>query len=343
MSRVGEHLRGWGAALAALGACVLVIVIGWRVMTKSRGESDDPRRVAMEDLRLVIESAEILRLQGEATKSEMVLREAVTRYGELQDVHVALAELLIDKSSALMDEEESAPVLNEAYACYARAVEIGPKAADLEFVAGTVASKLGRWDRALMHYSVAQSMEPREPRYALFLAQVQLRENQFEAAKKHLKTASDLDPESATAWGTLAEVALREGDVQVAMEYVSRARAIEPANPVWRVIEARALLRSDQPRQAIDVLVGLDESRKQEIGVLSVLVEGYERLGMFEEAATLYDKAAGAHPSNGEIALGAARRLQRVGRTADAKKHAERAKLLGVDGAMELIRTIDGR
>lgn len=345
MGRLRDQIRVWGPLAAALIGCSSVVLVGWRLIGNPPSDSPGGRSAKSSDdgLMKVIDTAEILQLQGEAAKSEMVLRDAVVRYAEFQDAHIALAELLIDKASMVSNSDSATTLLSEAYACYERALAIGPSAADLEFVAGTIATKIGRWDRALVHYSAARASDPNDFRYALYLAQVQLRNNQIQEAKMQLMAAAELEPDSAASWGTLAEIALREGDLPVAFRFIAKARALEPSASVWRVIEARALVRSDRPREAIELLVGLADSEKHEIGVLSVLVEGYEKVGMMEQAAVLYENAAQTNPADGQLALGAARWFQRVGRIEDAKRHAERAKMLGAEGARDVLREIQRR
>jgi len=345
MGRIHENMRGWGPAAIAMTACSLVVIAGWYAL---RSESDPSteghglHRFGNGDVQSVIESAETLRLQGESEKSEAVLRAAVADYANVQDAHIALGELLIDKSSVISATSKHETTLNEAYRCYERALEIGPRSADLEFIAGTLATKIDRWERALEHYAAAQDFDDRDPRYPLYLAQVHMKFNQLAEAKSNLVHAASLDPQVASVWGSLAEIALRENAPESALEQIAKARQLESGKTVWRLIQARALKRLNKPEEAIQLLIGLDDAEKLDGGVLSVIGECYGMLDQPGPVADLYAKAAQLNPSDGKIALEASRWLKQAGRTQEAIGHAERAAMLGVSGAREMVRELKG-
>jgi tetratricopeptide (TPR) repeat protein len=345
MGGVRDNSRGWVTAAIMLAACSLLIVVGVYVMGPASAPGDGESRASQADsegLQRVIEAAETLRLQGEAEKSEAVLREAISDYADKQDAHIALGELLIDKASVVSENSAAQDTLAQAYECYERALSIGPRTADLEFIAGTLATKIDRWERALEHYAAAQALDDRDPKYPLYLAQVQLKFNRLAEAKANLVRTASLDPSIAAAWGTLAEVALRENAAESAIELIAKARTIEPGKTVWRLIEARSLKRLNKPQEALQVLVGLNDSEKLDVGVLAVIGECYDMLDQPAPVADLYVKATRLNPSDGQLALDASRWLRRAGRVQEAIENAERAAMLGVSGAREMVRELKG-
>ena len=124
----------------------------------------------------------------------------------------------------------------------------------LQLTQTDVASTLGKLDAAVSHYTNAQSIDPSAARYPLFLAQVQIKLNKVDEAKANLLRSGRIDPDQAVVWGTLAELAMRENKPGVAQQHIAKARQIEPGVTEWRLIEARALKRSNKPEEAIKLL-----------------------------------------------------------------------------------------
>src|SRR5690606_4150173 len=120
--------------------------------------------------------------QNERGKAETVLREAVAEHPDDQELRIALGE-------ALMAQRR----FREAYEQYEAALAVGPREAQIESTAGTLAYEAGMPERAVEHYSMAQTANPAEPRYPLYLGQVQARLGQTESAKASLLRAARLD------------------------------------------------------------------------------------------------------------------------------------------------------
>lgn len=277
----------------------------------------------------VLAAAEKLLAQGESGKAESILKAAAVSFPSDQGVVVALAELLVANRR-----------LDEAYEAYERALAIGPRDATLEFAAGTVATMLDKTDRAIEHYSAAQAADKADPRFPLYLAQVQAKANLVTEAKANLLIAGKLDPDNAVVWGTLADLSLREGQVSLALQHIAKARTLQPTVVVWRIIEARAMKRDNRPEDALGVLIGLTPTERLEPGVLSTMSECYGFLGRPADAAKLYEEAVKAEPMDGELTLEWALWLERAGQKEEALVRAERAKLLLAKGADEVVERL---
>ncbi len=273
----------------------------------------------------ILESVTALQGKHEAAQAEAVLKAAIGEHATDQRLYVAYAELLLGGQR-----------YGEAYENYVRALATGERSATLEFQAGTVASLIGRNDRAIEHYSAAQTADPKNAEYALFLGQVQLQSGMLDEARASIVRAAQLNPDDPRAWGTLAEIALRENKLDVAMEQIQKARAMEPRATVWRLIEAKVHARQGRPERAVELLVALDPVEKQSEAIARVLADSLSMLKRDAEAAEVLGAASDAAPKQANLAFDAA---VRAAKAKDAKLFArlrERAASLGVAGASDL-------
>ena len=140
----------------------------------------------------------------EFAKAEAVLRAAVGEHVDDQALRLAYAEVLL----SLRRPEE-------AYEQYEAALAIGPQEAAIEFQAGTLASSIGKNDRALEHFSMARAAEPRSAEIALYLGVTQFRLGMIEEAKVSLLSAVKLDENEPVAPAMLAQIALDENQPEI--------------------------------------------------------------------------------------------------------------------------------
>jgi len=313
--------------LIALIALVFVLVAGgyaFRLAWTSGAAPElasgapAPRTAAPETSGAILESAQTYVRLGEVEKAETILAEASRQYVTDQSLHIAYADVLMSRRK-----------IAEAYSQYEQALAIGPRGAPLEFSAGTAASMAGKPDRALEHFSAAQTADKTNATYPLYLGQVQLKLALNDEAKASLLRAALLDPEQATAWGTLAEVALRENQVDLAVQHVAKARVLEPGAATWRLIESRALTRRGEPEKAVQLLITLDEGERFSGPVLRQIGQCYGMLSRPADAAAIYLKASDTHPEDGTLAREGAEWARRAGDEKGAARLDERARNLG--------------
>ncbi|MBK7405664.1 MAG: tetratricopeptide repeat protein [Phycisphaerales bacterium] len=293
----------------------------------SAGAGTKPRAASTVDA--ILSAADKLVQQGEADRAEAVLRAAVAEQPEDQELRLALA-------GACVMQKKLAP----AYEQYEAALAIGPRTAEVEFNAGIVASQLGRIDRAEEHFSAAQASDLSDPRYPLYLAQVQIRAEEFDAARKNLMLATRLDENSAVAWGTLADLSLRQSEPNVALQLVKRARTLEPDSTAWRVIEARARNRLGQAAEALAVLQGIAVADRRQLPILRLVGETYGLLGKPAQAAKEFEEAAQATPANPDLLFETAVWCERAGRQADALRYAQQATRAGSESASKMAQRL---
>ncbi|MCC6322365.1 MAG: hypothetical protein IT438_13125 [Phycisphaerales bacterium] len=224
------------------------------------------------------------------------------------------------------------------------------EAGQLHFEAGTCATMAGKIDRAVEHYSMAQTADPREAKYPLYLAMVQIKAGDGaseSAAMASLLRAAKLNPELAEAWGTLAELELRKDQPGLAAQHIAEARKLQPAVAKWRLVEARVMNRRGESEQAATLLLALDPTQRNQPAVLTTLGESYGLMRKPEEAAKMYAGALASGPEgqtpNAEFAYQAALWYERAGDKDNAQKMATTAAMLGHDGAKAMAERLKSK
>jgi tetratricopeptide (TPR) repeat protein len=331
-------------ALAALAAAASVLTLGgvllWRARVLERSDADlgatpaaerrpaAPSRPA-ETTEKILDAADELVRRRELSRAESVLRAAVGEHPEDQELRLALAGVLV------LSQRPAA-----AYEQYEAALAIGPRTAEVEFNAGTLASGLGRLDRAEEHFASAQATDPSDARFPLYLAQVQIAQGNTSEARRNLHLAARLDESLAVAWGTLAELSLRNAEPRVALQLIARARELEPDSAVWRLIEARALNRSGSPERALAVLGGIP-AQQRDLSVLRLMGESFGLLGRPADAAQTFEAAARERPDDAELLLETAIWWERAGDPDRALSYARRAGELGSETGTRMAERLD--
>jgi tetratricopeptide (TPR) repeat protein len=276
-----------------------------------------------------LDSARIYGQRAEWPKAEAVLRAVAAQFPMDQEVRVAMAESMVAQKRPA-----------DAYEQYEKALAIGPREAKLEFAAGVTASSANLPERALEHFSMAQTVDPTVPAFPLNLGMIQRKLGQTDAAKASLLRAANLDPANAFAWGTLADIALSENNISIALQHVGRARALQPESKEWRLIEARAHKRRNEPEKALTLLLPMELSQRREPAIVRLIAECYAMLGRHSEAAAALGDAADANSSDAALAYDAAVAHERSGDLANAVDFAKRAKMLGSEPAAKLLERL---
>lgn len=321
--------------VAFVGATVAIVGNSW--LYRARGElplqpegagAAEPgqaRTPSEAELAEILRAAQAAAMQGEPGKAVAMLNEAIGRYPATQALYTTLGTILVGQRQPA-----------EAYAQYEKALAVGPRTAELEFTAGTVAGLADRPDRAVEHFAAASAQEPANAKIALHLGQAQMKLNQDDAARASLVRSLKLDENQAIAWGMLAEISLRQNSAPMALQHIEKARRLEPGTLAWRIIEARAHRRENNPRAALETLAGLSDAEKRQDAVLRLMAECYGMLGRPGDAASLYASASDAQPEAADLAFEAAVWMERAGDAARARDLARRAAELGHEKARAL-------
>lgn len=311
------------ALLIMVGGVVWIYKSGVPQQASAKSAAPAPNHEA---IAAALEAAKTYVLQNDYKKSDLVLLQAAVKHPDNQELRIMRAEGLVAMQR-----------YPEAYSQYEKALAIGPRDPKLEFAAGITASKASMIERAIEHFSMAQSTDPHNANYALWLGQMQRKQGNVDAAKASLLRSANLDPGNAFVWGTLAEIALGENNANIAIQHVSKARSLQPDSTEWRVIEARALKRRGEPEKALTVLNAIEPLQRRDPSVARIAAECYGMLGRPVDAAALLGDSSLAFPTDGALAYDAALAFERAGNKAKAIEFAKYAKALGVENATKLL------
>lgn len=341
MPKPPRRARGPRVVALLLASLALSAVVGGIVLTRSQfmrsrralveGWSAPAETLQPSEDRLaaILKSARTYALQREAGKAEAIFKEAIAQFPQTRALHLGYAEFLMAEGRAA-----------EAYPHYETALAVGPATAEAEFAAGVAAGLASRPERAVEHFAGAQALAPGDTKVALYLGQAQMKLGQDDAARATLVRALKLDEDLAIAWGMLAEISLKQNSPVMALQHIEKARALEPRSLAWRLIEARAHRRGNEPRKALEVLAGASDEEKASAAVARLMSECFGMLSRPADAAAVLARASDAAPDSAGLALEAAAWFERAGIVESAKAYAERAAGLGDAKAAQLLERL---
>jgi len=280
----------------------------------------------------VAEAARLALQRNEFSRAEALLREGVRTYPAEQTLRLMYGEALLAVKK---------PV--EALEQYEAAIGIGPDHAEYRHVAASIADDLGMLEEAEFHWTIAQKLAPAHAKFPLYLAQVQRKLNKPDAARASAVIAATIDPELDEAWATLAMISLDENNLNMALQHVAKARALNADSVFYRVLEARALRRDNQPQRALDLLMGISEPvRLGDAGVLTEISLCLGMLGRPGDAAAMYEQAARRAESVAGPMYEAAVWHERAGQREAALRCAQAAAAAGNERARALVERLSG-
>ena len=316
--RIGVRggLLGLTLGLVAVAGATFTLVQAAKTIGKAEQAATAPQPTIAPPVALeaIVTQANMFMRNGEQTAAEAILTQGIAQYPDDQDLRLAYADMLLNSERR-----------EDAYEQYVKALAIGPRDADLEYAAGTLASMVGSHDRAIEHLTAAQMSDPNSAEYALQLGQAHLQLEHRLEAKAALLRAVQIDPQMPLGWGMLAEIALRENFAEQALTHVRKARALQPTELAWKVIEARALKRTNDPQGALDVMAGIDNADRQSKPVLKLMSECYGMLRQPPLAMQLYADAIVRQPQDVELLFEGALWAERASERQQALNWAERA------------------
>lgn len=225
----------------------------------------------------------------------------------------------------------SARQVPAAYEQLRLGLELDPKQASVQEMAGTLALELGRPDEAGTHFSRALDLEPREPRYRLDLANVYLRQREFDRAQRLFLEALQIDSDLHAAYSGLSDLFAQQNKLGLALEQAQRAVehtpvSERPRQAIYLRKKANLLRRDNRPAEALQVLAMLTDGERQDPAVLAELAATHMMLGRPADAAELYHRAWENAPSRWELAAEAARYYQRAGHATAASQMLEQVR-----------------
>lgn len=207
-------------------------------------------------------------------------------------------------AGAVGDDTLAARLVSEAYDQYRTAVETARESgtrdpitiAGLHQSAGEIASAAGLPEQALEHFRAAGRVDPTSPKAPLYEAQILIQSGRLEEADRALQRVLQLDPDEAYAHASLAELALQRADRDAAVRHIAMARRLDPGNLTLRLQQARILRRCDEPRQALELLLALEDKTRAGEAITAEVAECYLRLDEPGSAAATWELRYRLHP-----------------------------------------------
>ncbi len=161
--------------------------------------------------------------------------------------------------------------------------------AGLHQSAGEIAAAAGRLDTALAHFRAAGALDPANPKHPLYEAQMLMRLGRAGEARRAIDRVLAIDPGEPFAHATLASASLEARDCAAAIAHIEAARRLAPEDLALRIHEASIRRRCDQPRQGLELLVGLDEATRSQEIVTAEISECFRALGQPASAAAAWE------------------------------------------------------
>ncbi len=184
----------------------------------------------------------------------------------------------------------AAGFIAQAHDRYLAAIEChAAPPAGLHQSAGEIAAAAGRLDGALSHFRAAGALDPANPKHPLYEAQMLMRLGRTDEARRAIDRVLALDPGEPFAHATLAASSLEARDCAVAIAHIEAARRLAPGDLALRIHEASIRRRCDQPRQGLELLVGLDEATRSQEIVTAEIAECFRALGQPASAAAAWE------------------------------------------------------
>lgn len=328
--------RAWALAVLAAGA-----TLGAGALSACGRAGGGSAVAAPQTARALLTSAQTAVDEKAFGRAESILTGAIEVYPDDAALRVALGDLMAARER-----------YTEAGAQYARALEIGPRGADLAFKAGMMArlggagsiaaGGAGGEGGALSLLNEAATADPTNPEYAYQCGLAMADAGMVDTARAMLERAASLDDTRAEVHGALAELELDAGRPAEAIGPANRAAALEPDELAYRLQRIRAIAGAGEPGLAAELLGAITPPERFAPGTLGAVDAVLGGMGRLEEVAAWYARASEAFPAEGDLAVAAAERAAAAGDTEAARRLARRGVDFGGAGAEALLERLGG-
>ena len=257
------------------------------------------KQVAGEKIEASLSAIQQYLQSGEISKAEAIARTLVARAPTEVRAYEMLGQVLIEKAGAAAqrgDDAASADLKKQAWESYRKATDLDAANAGLLHSAGLIALTAGEQAAALDLFVKAETLDHSNPQFPLFAAQVLMQQKKLDEAEAALKRALAIAPEEPFVHASLAMLALERNDFETAHTEISIARSAEPDSIDFRAQQAKIFRRQNQPREALELLIGLDEPSRAKEAVAFEIASAYEALGEQTKAAEAWVLCARANP-----------------------------------------------
>jgi tetratricopeptide (TPR) repeat protein len=311
--------------LLALGVVAgSVAVVYWKFFVKvaPTNPSDLPldRKAAEADL---LSLTELYRQAKENRRMEPMLDQAealVKRHPKYAPARVLLAQVLIE----LLDWQRAYDELQVS-------LKLDDQQPQAHRVAGTLQYIMKDYEKAEQHFEIARQLQPDDPIYLVYLAQVDIRMQRYEQSMARLLKALEMKSDLHEAYATMSDVVFAQNKNTLALQYIDKAIDTARVGSLtnrslmlpYFLKRSEVLLRTDPPgalKYLLEEPSLLDHERYYaESCELIARAYGSVNPPQPKLAAEHYERAMGRDPSDWRLAAGAARWQLKVGQIEAAK------------------------
>ncbi len=304
--RIGSHV----CRLLAAAACVSITCCSDDAPTRPKPVAPAASSVDAEKIEASLLAINQYMQTGDWIKAEAIARTLLTRAPDEPRAHEMLGQLLIEKAAQIEasgDAGTSVKLKQQAWMSYRTAVELDSSNAGLHHSAGLVAMTAGQHDEALMLFLKAESLDSTNAQFPLFAAQLLMQAQKLDDADAALRRALSIAPDEPYVHASLAMLALERDQFDDALASMSIARRAEPDNIGFRAQQAKIHRRRNQPRIALELLIGLDEPSRVVEAVAFEIASSYDALGEHAKAADAWGLCFRGNPASPRAHLAAVR------------------------------------
>lgn len=218
---------------------LLLAYVADRRLDAARTFMDAWRSATPDDVALAILSAQIELKDGNPTRAEQILADAVRRAPRNADLAESLAQIYVARG----DRER-------ALQYYAKVAELRPTSVEALTVVGMLKQEVGDRAGASAVYERVLSLAPGAGIAANNLAWLYAENNRLDDAVRLAEQAVTSLPHSSEALDTLGWVHYRQGRSDAAIRILSQAVTKAPDNPVYRYHLALAYVSAEKRAEA---------------------------------------------------------------------------------------------
>lgn len=241
--------------------------------------------------------AEALKNQGNAQRAAGNLDEALACYRRALRADPDYGPALYNLGVVLQERGSFA----EAEPCFARLRSLDPGDRDSIFRLGLVLAELARYAEAAQAFRDALALDPGNPLLWLRLAQAQKASGDAAQAKRSASRGLEIEPELAEAHNLLGMLLQDEGSLAPAIEHYRKALALVPDNPAYCNNLGCALNLGGQAEESVRHLRRAVELQPQYFDAHVNLGNVYSVLGRRELAARSFKAAHALSPHDASL------------------------------------------
>lgn len=263
------------------------------------GSATAPSQVADEKIEAALAATDQYMQTGEWVKAEAIIRTLMSKSPNDARVQEMMGRLNIEKASNAEEAGDSARAMafkKEAWLNYQEAVRLEPNSAGLHHSAGLIAITAGESSAALELFLKAEALDHRNPQFPLYAAQLLFQQKRLDEAEAALMRVLAIQADEPLAHASLAMIALERGQLDAALSEIRIARKVLPDDAGLRAQEAKVHRRRGENREALELLIGLNEQSRAQEAVTFEIAASYDALNQPAKAGAAWALCAMANP-----------------------------------------------